>query len=95
MPNQYEIDNQVTVSALFKVSGTPTDPTAVTLTVKKPDGTKTTYNYPADITKTGTGAYKKDITIDQVGNWNYKWKGTGTVVAASELYFTVMPTELA
>lgn len=92
--NQYEIDNPVKVSALFKKLGTPTDPSTITLQVKKPDGTKTTYTYPADITKTATGAFEKEVPSTNIpGNWYYKWKGTGAVVAASETYFTVLPSE--
>lgn len=91
--NQYEHDNPVKVSALFKVGSTPTDPTTVKLEVKSPVGTKSTYNYPADITKDGTGAYSKVLTPNLPGNWYYHWTGTGTCTAASEKYFILLPTE--
>jgi hypothetical protein len=59
---------------------TPTDPTTITLAVTDPVGTVTTYSFAgATITRTGTGAYAKDIPCTLAGEWTYIWTGTGTV----------------
>lgn len=72
------------VSNTFQVNSVATDPTTVSLTVVDPDGTATTYTYPADIAKDSTGAYHKDIDCSSIqrGIWQAVWVGTG---AASDV----------
>lgn len=66
------------------------DPTAISLKVQKPDGTETTYTYAlAELMKSGTGIYYRDVTIDAAGAWYYKFAGTGAIVAAAEDSFAV------
>lgn len=81
-----------TLTNTFAVADAPTDPSTVSLTVTKPDGTATTYTYAASqITKTGTGVYTKDVTCDVAGLWVYAWVGTGDaadVVAGTWQVFT-------
>lgn len=57
-----------------------TDPTTVTCTSLKPDGTETTYTYGTDseLTKSSTGNYMLTITASQPGQWGYRWLTTGT-----------------
>lgn len=74
-----------TVSTVFAVDGVATDPTTVSLTITDPDGTTTTYTYTADeIQRTGTGAYRKDISCASTnpGPWTYTWAGTGPATDA-------------
>jgi hypothetical protein len=81
-----------TLSNVFTVAGTPTDPTAVSLTVTDPQGAVTTYTYPATVTRTGTGAYQvlqPCSTID--GLWQYVWIGTGTASDIAQGTWTVLP----
>jgi len=69
----------------FYVSSSLTDPSTVTLKVEDPSGNIDTYTYAlAEITKSSTGNYYKDVTVDEEGTWKYRWAGTGTVVAADE-----------
>lgn len=73
----------------YNEDGALADPTAVLLYVSKPsvaDGVTTysvvTYSYAlAEITKVGTGIYKKSLTPAETeyGIWTYEWKGTGSV----------------
>lgn len=63
-----------TLTNVFKVSGTPTDPTTVTLTVTDPTGTQTT---PTP-THPSTGTYTASVACILDGLWSYKWEGTGT-----------------
>lgn len=80
-----------TVSNVFKVAGTPTDPTAVTLVITSPAGTVTTYNWPGGpntLTRSGAGSFTQDVpcttTVD--GIWSGVWTGTGA--AADVAAFT-------
>jgi len=69
-------------------AGALTDPTTVTLEVKKPNGTVTTYTYAAaQIIKDSVGRYSYQLTVDAAGVWSYRWIGTGTVVAAEQDVF--------
>jgi hypothetical protein len=71
--------------ATFTVSGTPTDPSTITLTVQDPSGNQDSYTYAGgQVTKSGTGVYYKDVSVDEAGLWAFKWAGTGTVAAVIE-----------
>lgn len=76
----YEHANELaTLTNTFSVAGSATDPTTVALTVTTPAGVATTYTYAlAEITKSGTGVYTKDIACTEAGVWLYLWVGTGT-----------------
>lgn len=85
--------SQATDAAAFtNLAGTATDPSAVTLIVKRPDGTQTVYAWPTPgagqsaLTKEGgqTGRFYAEVVIDQGGTWRYYLAGTGAVTAASE-----------
>ena len=87
MANRYDKGDLVRLSATFTVSSTNTDPTTVTLKVQDPSGNTATYTYAAaEITKSATGQYYKDVSIDEGGTWYYRWEGTGTVITAGEGY---------
>jgi len=84
---------RIKTSSVFAVSGAAADPTVVTVTVRLPAGTVTTYTYGVDgaVKKAGTGNYYMDITIGTTtadeGKYCYAWRGTGTVIAADECQF--------
>jgi hypothetical protein len=82
----YQIGDAVPLEATFRnAAGTPTNPSAVTLTVRAPDGTITT---PTP-TNTGPGVWHYDLSVTQPGLWWYTFKGTGTVQAADRRSFYV------
>jgi hypothetical protein len=84
--SKYQIGDAVPLEATFRNSaGAPTNPTAVTLTVRAPDGTITT---PTP-TNTGTGVWHYDLSVSQPGLWWYTFKGTGAVQAADRRSFYV------
>lgn len=95
MANTYDIGDSVRISGAFTQSGTPIDPGAVTLKVELPDGTSTTYTYPATMTKDSTGNYHVDISITQRGTYNYRWVSTGGGAAAQENWFQVRVQQVA
>lgn len=85
MANAYWKNQVVRLSCTFAVGGAATDPTTVTLIVKDPSGTSDTYTYAlSQVTKSGTGAYYKDVTLDEAGPWHYHWYGTGACGAADQ-----------
>jgi hypothetical protein len=81
MPDNLHVGDAIRLQNTFTVSGTKTDPTTITLEVKDPSGNTDTYTYAAaQITKSATGVYYKDITFDEAGWWTYEWTGTGAVI---------------
>lgn len=86
--NEYPQGTVVTVSVEFKTEdGVLTDPTTVTLTVRKPDKTLVTVT-PTPIS---TGVYEGRVDTEggPEGNWYYRWDGSGTLEAAEEWGFIV------
>jgi hypothetical protein len=84
-----------TLTNTFKVNGTATDPTTITLTVTTPSGTATSYTYAAsEITRTSAGVYTKDVACTEAGTWLYLWVGTGTASDAVAGTWTVFDTAL-
>ncbi|WP_028192941.1 hypothetical protein [Salinispora pacifica] len=84
-----------TLTNTFAVSGTPTDPTTISLVITDPTGTATTYTYAAaQITRSGTGVYTKDIPCSAAGVWTYVWIGTGAASDVTAGTWTVQSTSL-
>lgn len=79
-----------TLTNVFEVSGTPTDPSAVTLTVTDPAGATTT----PSVTHASTGTYTAAVACTVTGLWSYLWEGTGTASDAQAGTWTVTATAL-
>jgi hypothetical protein len=79
------------ISAVFTVSGTASNPTAVKFLYKDPSGTTTTLVYGTDaaLVNDSAGHYHVDIDCDEAGTWYYRWESTGTGQAAEEGRFVV------
>lgn len=88
--NAYDIGDVATLASAFTVSGTPTDPTTITLKVKTPAGVETTYTYAAaELTRASAGVFTRDQDCTEAGVWTYRFVGTGAVKAAGERTFNV------
>lgn len=61
-------------------TGDLTDPATVTVVVRKPDSTTTTFTFGVDaaLTKVSVGVYQILIPLDQTGTFKWKWTGTAT-----------------
>ena len=95
MANNYHVNQTVRITGTFKVGSAVTDPTTVTLKIKTPAGVISSYTYAlAEVTKSGTGVYYKDVSLTASGNWYNRWEGTGTVAAADEEYLTVLASQI-
>lgn len=84
----FDIGDRVRLAATFQdLNGNLTDPTTITLTVRKPNSPSVTYAYalsPAIVTKDAVGKYHVDLDLHLSGAWKYKWAGAGAVIAAEE-----------
>lgn len=81
-----ELNTRVRLTTTFTtVQGNAlTDPTTVSLFVKDPSSTVTTYTLAAaQVIRDSIGVYHYDILIDVVGNWKYKWQGASALEATS------------
>lgn len=77
-------------------AGAAADPTTVIFKVIPPSGVANivTKTYPTDIevVKDSTGNYHLDVDATIVGEWEYRYEGTGTVITAGEGKFLVEDT---
>lgn len=95
-----DIGDVWTPQATFTVGGTATDPTALTITVLKPDGTTSVYNAPnplsppAGVTRVSAGVFKLAEPLTLVGHWYARFVGTGTAQAAEEHETIVDPSSV-
>jgi uncharacterized membrane protein len=75
----YHVGDNVRITTTFtNLSGTATNPTAVTCSIKSPAGTITT---PTPV-NSGTGVYYVDLALSLAGDWDWYIAGTGAVAAA-------------
>lgn len=86
---EFYVGSVARLSVNIQVSSTDTDPTALSLLVRAPSGTVTTYTYPTHIQKTDVGDYYYDLAITADGTWRWRWVGTGTAAGADEGSFFV------
>ena len=89
MPNEYRIGTTVRFSVTFKAGTVETEPppnTSIKFKHKNGDGGVLTKTYitDADVVRDSAGKYRIDLVADVVGNWNYRWEGTGNAYAAEE-----------
>lgn len=94
MNDVYDIGDEVTMQATFRnEDGDLTTPTATTLRYMDPSGNVTVVNNAA-LTSGGTGIKKYAITVDEEGDWFFRFTGTGAVTAAEEGRFKVRPQQV-
>ena len=94
MTNTYDVGDKVTITGTFKQSGSETDPAAVHGHFKGPsDSAQTDYIYgtDAELTKSSTGVYTFDISIDEKGEWWYRMDDNDTNVATEGFFFVRDP----
>lgn len=94
MATTYEIGDTIRLTGTFTVSSVNTDPTTVTLKVQDPSGNEDTFTYAlGTVSKSATGIYYKDVSLDEKGTWHYRWVGTGAVASADEGYVFVRESQ--
>jgi hypothetical protein len=94
-------NHAASAASAFTTLGVVTDPTALTLTLLKPDATETVWAWPTPsggqgtATKEATGRFYADHTWDQTGIHWVRLAGTGAVVAAVEFGVYVRPQRVS
>ena len=94
MPNKYDKDDLVRLTGRFTISSVLTEPTAITLQIIDPDRATGVYTYAAgSVTRSATGIYYRDVSLDKVGRYDYRFVSTGTVQAAADGLLLVRRTD--
>ena len=95
---KYDINDRIRLEATFlDDGGTPATPTSVALTIRYPDGTRTTHAYavgPADIEAGDPGTFYLDLEGSMSGQHDFRWYATGEGGGAAEGYFWVSLNKL-
>ncbi len=89
-PNEYVVGAVVTLKDLISTDPAgliPIDDATEVITVYKPDGATAT----PTVAHGSTGTYTTQITVDQVGWWEYVGKSTGAAAGARPGRFWVAP----
>lgn len=94
--NTYDIGDVVRLDVAFTTQAdVAVDPGTITVKIKNPIGTVTTYVYgvDAEVIRDSTGNYYVLIDADKEGVWYYRWEGTGANQSADEDTFTVADSQ--
>lgn len=77
--NSFYSGDTVRFSIAFTVGTTDTDPTGVIFRTKNPNGVVSSYTYgtDAEVIKVSQGNYRVDLALSLLGEYNYRWEGTG------------------
>lgn len=93
MTNRYDVGQLVRVKITFteNFSGDLIDPTTITAYYQTPtkETTVLVFDVDASLIRESIGVYYTDIELTESGKWNYRFKGEGAVVSASQSYFNV------
>lgn len=76
----------VSVEATFRVSGAPSDPSGIVVTLTVPGSGVTGLAYPAAgtlIQRRGTGVYALDWVCRETGQYRCHWVGSGVQAASA------------
>jgi hypothetical protein len=88
LPNVYDIGDLVRVQATFLGSGGLADPSQVWFLIRDGAGNNATHRYgltPSAIFRATVGGYYIDVDVaSSVGDWRYRWEGTGNNVQVAE-----------
>lgn len=94
MATLYNIGDKVRLQGTLEDSaGVEVDPSTVTVKVRTPGGTISTYTYAGStVTRSALGVYYTDFTPSEAGTYYYLFQSTGTGQAAGEATFDVSPS---
>ena len=89
MSHEHDIGDSVRLQAVFRDhDGTLTTPTTTTLKIKDPSGNVETVANGSLSTGT-TGVKYYDYTVDEAGQWWFRFEASGNIVAVEEKEFQV------
>ncbi len=99
-PVEYDYGDAPVLTGEFRAreTGALTNPTTVVVKVRPPSGVVATYtgvSTPA-VTNPSTGVYQLQVpAVTAVGDWFYRFEGTGDLIDNAEQRFTVKPSPFA
>jgi uncharacterized protein YfaS (alpha-2-macroglobulin family) len=81
---RFLLGESVNLKAYATTLGDPADPTDISLTITRPDGSEDSYAYSAaTVERDALGVYSVDVVLDETGRWLWRWAGTGDVTGAA------------
>jgi hypothetical protein len=98
------VSENALIANTFTLGGTPADPVSVSCVITDPSGTVVTHTYlgasPADIARTGPGAYQLSVPCSPAqtgcdGLWGYCWVASGTVNDIQPGTWRVLPDAIS
>lgn len=92
---EYQLGDVIKLSANFQNNSVDVDPSAVTLKVKSPVGTISSYVYGTDseLVKDSVGDYSLNYTPSLEGRYAFRWVSTGTNAGADEGFFDIAESQ--
>lgn len=93
----YDIGDEVSLIAEFRVDSVPTSQAEVILQVKKPGLPAIQFTLSLNqVTEVTPGVYRRNIILDRAGRWTYRFTAKGTYRGTSgDVVFSVDPSALA
>jgi hypothetical protein len=94
MAETFDIGSLARCKAVFADTdtGDPIDPTTVAAILEQPDGTETTYTYPAtELSRVSAGIYRLRFTPTAPGEYRVRWATTGAGQCAKEGWCQIRP----
>lgn len=91
----FEFGSEVRFTETFTnlITGAVADPTTITLRLRDPSGTETSVTYAGgQIVRDSLGVYHYDFTPPASKVWAARWVATGSIVAADEFQFKILPS---
>ena len=86
------VGDRVRLKGVFaNLDGAAANPTTVTVKVRKPSGTVTSYT-GGSLTNPTPGEWRCEVDCDIAGSWAFRFEGVGALVAAEESVFDVRTT---
>jgi hypothetical protein len=79
-------------TSISDIDGNAADPGTLVFRMMRPNGNEFSYEYVAEsgsIVREEKGKYYVDIPLNEVGDWPYRWEGSGSVGVAEEGALTV------
>jgi len=90
----FDVGDVVRVYARFRSGGSFVDPGSVGIKYQDPSGNETSLTYAGGtVSKSSTGVYYADITIDEAGQWYARANATGAYQGSSEDGFYVRTSQ--
>lgn len=90
--NTYDLNDSTCLTASFVSGSSAINPTTVTLKIKNPSNVISTIGM-GFLNNPSVGTFGYQLTLNAVGQWWYRFEGSGNVIAADEKSLFVEPSE--